>query len=119
MWSYDFVSVKTQDGRTLRMLTLIDEYTRECLPIRVARRQRSYEVVEALADVMLCRGIPEHVRSDNRPEFVAKELRKWLASVGTVLTTVCQCRYMRLCKPPPQLHRFSLWRATCRHKGDR
>ena len=83
VWSYDFVRGKTHDGRTLRMLTLIDEYTRECLAIRVARRLSSYEVIEALADVMLWRGIPEHIRSDNGPEFVAKELRKWLANVGT------------------------------------
>src|SRR6202049_304376 len=83
VWSYDFVSAMTHDGRTLRMLTLIDEYTRECLAIRVARRLSSYEVIETLADVMLWRGIPEHIRSDNGPEFVAKDLRKWLANVGT------------------------------------
>ncbi len=57
VWSYDFVSAMTHDGRTLRMLTLIDEYTRECLAIRVARRLGRYEVIEALADVMLYRGI--------------------------------------------------------------
>jgi putative transposase len=83
VWSYDFVSGKTHDGRTLRMLTLIDEYTRECLAIGVARRLGRYEVIEALADVMLFRGIPEHIRSDNGPEFVAVELRKWLAKLGT------------------------------------
>ena len=77
------MTAMTHDGRTVRMLTLIDEYTRECLAIRVARRLGSYEVIEALADVMLWRGIPENVRSDNGPEFVAKELRKWLAKVGT------------------------------------
>jgi len=65
------------------MLTLIDEYTRESLAIRVARRLGRYEVIEALADVMLFRGIPENIRSDNGPEFVAKELRQWLAKVGT------------------------------------
>jgi putative transposase len=83
VWSYDFVSAMTHDGRTLRMLTLIDEYTRECLAIRVARRLGRYEVIEALADVMLLRGVPENIRSDNGPEFVAEELRKWLAKVGT------------------------------------
>jgi putative transposase len=83
VWSYDFVSAMTHDGRMLRMLTLIDEYTRECLAIRVARRLGRYEVIEALADVMLFRGIPENIRSDNGPEFVAKELREWLAKVGT------------------------------------
>jgi len=62
---------------------LIDEYTRECLAIRVARRFGRYEVIEAPADVMLFRGIPENFRSDNGPEFVAKELRQWLAKVGT------------------------------------
>ena len=77
------MSGKTHDGRTLRMLTLIDEYTRECLAIAVARRLGRYEVIEALADVMLFRGIPEHIRSDNGPEFVAEELRKWLAKLGT------------------------------------
>jgi putative transposase len=83
VWSYDFVSGMTHDGRTTRMLTLIDEYTRECLAIRVARRLRSQEVIETLSDVMLGRGIPAHVRSDNGPEFVAKKLREWLASLGT------------------------------------
>ena len=83
VWSYDFVSGMTHDGRTLRLLVLIDEYTRECLAIRVARRLGSNEVIETLADVMLWRGIPEHIRSDNGPEFVAKDLRKWLANVGT------------------------------------
>jgi len=83
VWSYDFVSAMTHDGRTLRLLVLIDEYTRECLAIRVARRLGSYEVIETLADVMVWRGIPEHIRSDNGPEFVAKELRNWLRKVGT------------------------------------
>jgi putative transposase len=83
VWSYDFVSAMTHDGRTLRMLTLIDEYTRESLAIRVARRLGKYEVIEALAEVMLFRGIPENIRSDNGSEFVAKELRQWLAKLGT------------------------------------
>ena len=83
VWSYDLVSAMTHDGRMLRMLTLIDEYTRECLAIRVARKLGRYEVIEALADVMLFRGKPENIRSDNGPEFVAKELRDWLAKVGT------------------------------------
>ena len=83
VWSYDFVSARTHDGRTIRMLTLIDEYTRECLAIRVARRLGSYEVIETLADVMLFRGIPENIRSDNGSEFVAEKLRKWLRKLGT------------------------------------
>jgi putative transposase len=83
VWSYDFVSAMTHDGRTLRMLTLIDEYTRESLAIRVARRLGRYEVIEALADVMLFRGIPENIPSEDGPEFIANELRQWLAKVGT------------------------------------
>jgi len=82
VWSYDFVSTSTHDGRTLRVLTLIDEYSRKCLAIRVARRLNSYDLIETLADVMLVHGIPEHIRSDNGPEFVAKQLRKRLAGVG-------------------------------------
>ncbi len=65
------------------MLTLLDEYTRECLAIRVERRMGSLEVIETLSDVMLWRGIPEHIRSDNGPEFVAQQLRQWLGNLGT------------------------------------
>ena len=83
VWSYDFVSAITHDGRSLRLLTLIDEYTRECLAIRVARRLRNQEVIETLAEARLVRGIPACLRSDNGPEFVARELRKWLAKLGT------------------------------------
>jgi putative transposase len=82
VWSYDFVSAKTHDGRTARMLNLIDEHTRECLLIRAERRWSSAKVIEALADVMVLKGVPEHLRSDNGPEFVAKDLRKWLANTG-------------------------------------
>ena len=83
VWSYDFVSARTHDGRTLRLLTLLDEYTRECLAIRVERRMGSLEVSETLSEVMLWRGIPEHIRSDNGPEFVAQKLRQWLGKLGT------------------------------------
>jgi transposase InsO family protein len=73
---------ETHDGRTLRLLTVIDECTRKCLAIRVARRLNSYDLIETLADLMLVHGIPEHLRSDNGPEFVAERLRQWLAAVG-------------------------------------
>ena len=65
------------------MLTLIDEYTRECLAIRVARRLASLEVIETLAEVMLFRGLPQYLRSDNGPEFVSQELQHWLRKLGT------------------------------------
>ena len=83
VWSYDFVKAMTHDGRALRILVVIDEYMRECLALRVARRLGSLQVIETLADVMLVRGIPEHIRSDNGPEFIAEELRKWLGKLGT------------------------------------
>jgi transposase InsO family protein len=82
VWSYDFVEAQTQDGRKVRLMTLIDEFTRECLAIRVARRINSLGVLETMADAMLVRGIPEHIRSDNGPEMTAKIVRRWLASVG-------------------------------------
>lgn len=66
----------------MRLLNLIDEYTRECLLIRAERRWTSAKVIEALADVMIERGVPEHLRSDNGPEFVAKDLRQWLVNAG-------------------------------------
>ena len=67
---------------------MIDEYTPECLPIRVARRPGSLEVIETPANVMLWRGAPENIRSDNGPEFVAKELRNWLGNVGTGTSSI-------------------------------
>lgn len=83
VWSYDFVEAQTHDGRKLRLLTLIDEFTRECLAIRVARRINSFGVIETMADIMLVRGVPDHIRSDNGPEMTAKVVRNWLAQVGT------------------------------------
>ena len=83
VWSYDFVSGSTSDGRTLRMLTMIDEYTRESLAIRVGRRLNSHDVIDTLAEAMVEHGVPEHIRSDNGPEFIARRLRKWLVGLGT------------------------------------
>jgi len=82
VWSYDFVEAQTHDGRRLRLMTLIDEFTRECLAIRVARRINSFGVLETMADVMLVRGVPEHIRSDNGAEMTAKVVRNWLTQVG-------------------------------------
>ena len=82
VWSYDFVSARTHDGRSVRMMTLVDEYTRESLAIRVARRFRSIDVIQTLADVMVIRGVPEHLRSDNGPEMTSKLIRAWLPKVG-------------------------------------
>jgi putative transposase len=82
VWSYDFVEDRTHDGRKYRMLNVIDEFTRECLAIRVGRKLSSVDVVDVLSDLFMLRGIPGHVRSDNGPEFIAKAVRAWVAAVG-------------------------------------
>jgi transposase InsO family protein len=73
---------RTHDGRALRMLTIMDEYTRECLAIDVARRLNSTDVIDRLFELFITRGIPEYIRSDNGPEFIAKNLRRWLSVIG-------------------------------------
>ena len=83
VWSYDFVHYATDDGRSLKLLTLIDEATRECLAIRVGRCVKGPEVIETLSDAMLFHGIPEHIRSDNGPEMTSKLVRNWLQKMGT------------------------------------
>ena len=82
VWSYDFVFDRTADGRPLRMLAIVDEHTRECLAIDVARRLNSQDVLARLAELCVARGVPEHIRSDNGPEFAAKAVRRWLGRVG-------------------------------------
>ncbi len=78
MWSYDFVADRTSDGRALRLLTVMDEYTRECLAIDVGRRLNSEHVLERLTELFILRGVPEYLRSDNGSEFTAKQVRDWL-----------------------------------------
>jgi transposase InsO family protein len=82
VWTYDFVFERTHDGRPLRMLTLVDEYTRECLAIDVERRLDSENVLERLEALFVSRGTPEFIRSDNGAEFTAKAVREWLARVN-------------------------------------
>lgn len=81
VWSYDFVQAHTHDGRSFRMLTLMDEYSRECLAIDVARRLTSEDVLERLSDLFVRRGVPNYIRSDNGPEFTATAVREWLERV--------------------------------------
>ena len=82
VWSYDFVEDRTHEGKKYRMLNLIDEYTHECLIIRVERKLKSTDVIDVLSDLFVLRGVPEHIRSDNGPEFVAKAVQDWIAAVG-------------------------------------
>ena len=83
VWAYDFVMVRTYDGRPVKILTLIDEFTRECLALRAARRLRSDDVLQCLTELFTWRGVPEHIRSDNGSEFTARAVRRWLERVGT------------------------------------
>ncbi len=82
VWSYDFVEDRTHNGRKFRMLNVIDEYTRECIAIRIDRKLKSTDVIDVLSDLFILRGVPGHVRSDNGPEFVAKAVRDWITAVG-------------------------------------
>ena len=82
VWAYDFVQDRTRDGSKIRMLTVLDEHTRECMAIKVARRLNSKDVLEVLADLMVTHGVPGHIRSDNGSEFTAIAVREWLGKVG-------------------------------------
>jgi putative transposase len=86
VWSYDFLSDRTEDGRQLKLLVVIDEFTRECLAAEVGRTFTARDVMLTLQYLFAVRGTPEHVRSDNGPEFIAKELQRWLerAAVSTL-----------------------------------
>jgi transposase InsO family protein len=114
VWAYDFVQARTHDGRSFRMLTVVDEHTRECLAIDVARRLTSDDVLERLAWLFVTRDVPEHIRSDNGPEFTAKAVREWLAKVGVKTLFIepgspwengyCES-FNRLLKNPPNVRR--------------
>jgi transposase InsO family protein len=82
VWSYDFVEDRTHDGRKYRMLNVIDEFTHECLAIRVNRKLKAVDVIDVLSDLFILRGVPGHIRSDNSAEFVAKAVQEWITAVG-------------------------------------
>jgi len=86
VWSYDFVYDRTHDGRPLRLLTILDEHTRECLAIAVDRRMDSRKVLSLLGKLFVRHGVPAYIRSDNGPEFTARSVRTWLSrlEVGTL-----------------------------------
>jgi len=82
VWSYDFMAARTSDGRSFRLLTILDEYTRECLAILVKRSIRSQDIIDQIFNLFVFRGVPEHIRSDNGPEFTGKAIRGWLDCLG-------------------------------------
>ena len=88
VWSYDFVEDRTYNGQKYRMLNIIDEFTRECLAIRVNRKLNSTDVIDVLSDLFIMRGVPGHVRSDNGPDFVAKAVQDWIGAVGAKTTYI-------------------------------
>jgi transposase InsO family protein len=82
VWSYDFMIERTADGKKFKILNIIDEYTRECLTTLVNRKIKADDVIDQLFQLFVFRDIPEHIRSDNGPEFTTREVRKWLAKLG-------------------------------------
>jgi transposase InsO family protein len=85
VWTWDFIFDRTTNGRSLKWLSIIDEHTRECLALEVNRRMTSDQVIDVLVDLFAIRGVPEYIRSDNGPEFIAAGLRRWLSG-GAVQT---------------------------------
>ena len=79
---YDFVEDRTREGRKFRTLNVVDEFTRECLAIRVARQLKAADVIDVLADLFVARGTPAYIRSDNGPEFAATAVKGWISGVG-------------------------------------
>lgn len=86
VWAWDFVHDRTEDGRPLKFLSIVDEFTRECLALEARRSFKSGDVIDVLKELFMIRGVPEHIRSDNGPEFIARAIKGWLenAQVGTL-----------------------------------
>ena len=82
VWSYDFVEDWTHDGRKYRMLNVVDEFTHECIKIRIERGLNAVDVIDVLFGLFILRGVPGHIRSDNGPELIAKTVQTWIAAVG-------------------------------------
>jgi len=82
IWSYDFIHDRLHNGKRIRMLTVIDEYTRKCLSIRVVSSLKSDDVLDTLSTLFITEGVPTYIRSDNGSEFTAKALREWIGSLG-------------------------------------
>ena len=78
----DFVHHRTDDGKIFRTLNILDEFSRECLAIRIKRKLNSTDVIDALTDLFILRGVPAYIRSDNGPEFIAEAVRNWISAVG-------------------------------------
>ena len=82
VWAWDFVHDRTTNGRPLKWLSIVDEYTRECVALEIGRGITAERVIDVLLDLFRIRGVPKHIRSDNGPEFIAKAIRQWLVKAG-------------------------------------
>ncbi len=82
VWAWDFIFDRTGNGRSLKWLSIVDEYTRECLALEVGRSMTARDVVDVLMELVATRGVPENIRSDNGPEFIAQAIRGWLGRSG-------------------------------------
>ena len=82
VWTWDFIHDRTTNGRPLKWLSIVDEYTRECLALEVGRSITAEKVIDVLVDLFRIRGVPKHIRSDNGPEFIAQAIRRWLPQAG-------------------------------------
>src|SRR6266545_1779451 len=93
-------ALHSDDGRKYRMLNVLDEFTHECLAIRVARKLKAIDVIDVLSDLFILRGVPAQIRSDNGPEFVAKAVREWIAAVGAKTAYIERGRELRAAACP-------------------
>ncbi len=82
VWCWDFIHDRDEQGRSIRWLSIVDEFTRECLVLDGSRSFKSDDVLDVLTELFLIRGVPKHIRSDNGPEFIAKAVRKFLKATG-------------------------------------
>jgi transposase InsO family protein len=82
VWTWDFVFDRTVSGTALKWLSIVDEFTRECLMLKVGRGMTSEDVIDSLAELFAIRGVPQHIRSDNGPEFIALAIQRWTHELG-------------------------------------
>jgi putative transposase len=82
VWCWDFIFDRTAKGQSLKWLSIVDEHTRRCITLDVSRNMTSEDVINRLAELFTIYGVPEHIRSDNGPEFIAKAIQQWLASLS-------------------------------------
>ena len=82
VWSYDLVHHRTEDSKAFRILSIINEFSRECLAIRFKRKLSSTDVIDTLTDLFILRGVTGYIRSDNDPEFIAQAVQDWIKAVG-------------------------------------